>query len=376
MPAFDSKQTKHGSANMSTHWIHRLLGKAGPSPTPPAHAADAIQNLAPPHRIEAPGVEPLMLDPLMPMAEGLPKPDWAAIEAWVASIPDHGDQAAAWGRCELAWLQHLRPALGASYQIKVANDVALLTTQDAVSARSTLEFVAKARQRIERTLPGLAKVPEWGYDIVIVFDDEDGYYHYAAQQNTAEGEFAFSSGMYLSGGCSHFITVKNQLEDIEPIIVHELTHALLGHLALPLWLDEGLAVNTEHRFHPPALGSHRGGSDAAEQHARHQRFWGPAEIQQFWSGDSFRRTDEGNELSYDLARILTEQFATDWESFRRFAREATDADGGAAAAAQTLGIGLGPAVCALLERAYTPAYDPNPAAWSTGLQASALTPAR
>lgn len=347
--------------NMGTSWWKRLLGRAGNAPNQTTSPDELGVEGVPPDRIEAAGVAPLMLEPLLQVSEGFPRPDWEAITEWVATIPDHDEQAAAWGRCEIAWLQRLQAALGEGYRLRTADEVALLSSQDDSSSRATLAFVSTARKRIERTLAGLAEVPEWGNDIVLVFDDEDTYYGYASHHYPDSGEFAFSSGMYLGGGCGHFITVKTQLENIEPTIVHELTHSLLGHLPIPTWLNEGLAVNTEHRFYPPVTGAHRGGRDATLQHARHQRFWGPAEVQQFWSGESFHRTDDGNELSYDLARILTAQLASDWTRFRPFAQAAHRDDAGAQAADEWLDVGLGRAVCALLERDHTPDHDPQPA---------------
>src|SRR5688572_25195416 len=71
-------------------------------------------------------------------------------------------------------------------------------------------------------------------------------------------------------------------------------------------------------------------------HGKHQRFWKEADIQHFWSGHSFGRTDDGNSLSYDLARIIVEQLAKDWESFKRFVLAARHDDGGEAAARERL----------------------------------------
>lgn len=328
-----------------------------------------------PTHIEADGVVQLELKTVMREENGFPLTDWDAVTTWLERIPGDAQQGAAWGRCELAWLQHLRAALGDGYRLHVDDQVALLSSQDDVSAKATLAFVNRARQRIVRTLEGLAEVPDWGYDVVVVLDDHDTYYRYAANHYPEEGEFALSSGMYLGSGCGHFVTVKDQLDTIEPVIVHELTHALLSHLPIPTWLNEGLAVNTEQRFYPQMSGTHRGGHDAAQLHARHQRFWGPAEIQQFWSGDSFKRPDEGNELSYDLARILTAQFAADWPRFRHFANAADWADGGAAASREHLQIDLGQAVCVLLEREYTAAHEPDPTRWETAAKELQETPA-
>jgi hypothetical protein len=98
-------------------------------------------------------------------------------------------------------------------------------------------------------------------------------------------------------------------------------------------------------------------------HARHQKFWGPDEIQQFWSGKSFLRSDEGNELSYDLARIIVSQLGAAWDHFRPFVLSANANDGGASAAADHLGVQLGNVVSALLEQEPSTQWEPNPATW-------------
>ena len=313
--------------------------------------------------LEAPGAEVLDLAAHMPEVSGFPRPDWDAISQWLTSIPIEADKAQAWGHCEIAWLQRLQNALGDRFTIRTADDVALLSSLNDAQAMAILTHVSRSRRRVLHTLKGIAELPSWGYDILLIFDDQDTYYRYASNHYPDEGEFALSSGMYLSNGCGHFIMVKDELLAIEPTIVHELTHACLSHLPIPAWLNEGLAVNTEHRFYPKANGSHRGGHDAMRQHRRHQAFWGAPEIQQFWSGDSFTRTDEGNELSYDLASILTTRFAADWARLTAFANAAHLEDGGAQAAQDHLGVSLGRVVCALLEIEYADAFEPDPNSW-------------
>jgi hypothetical protein len=208
-------------------------------------------------------------------------------------------------------------------------------------------------------LDGIAQVPDWGKDILVVFDDDDAYYRYVSHVYTSGGEFAASSGMYINAGCGHFATVKSDLRAIEPVIAHEMTHGCVGHLPIPAWLNEGLAVNTEQRLSPtgaPAL-------TPQQMHAKHRAFWGDAEIQEFWSGKSFLRTDDGNMLSYDLARILVSQFSTDWPSFRAFVLSANLADSAAVAAVEHLHLDLGAAVSAILEREPAHGWAPDPATW-------------
>ena len=290
---------------------------------------------------------------------GFPFLDWAAAQQWVDAIAEPDAQARAWAACERAWLEHVHAALGPSYSLMEEGDAVLLSTLGPNVARATLGFMGKTLQRIVRLLAGIAKIPEWGKDILVVFDDEDVYYRYVSHYYPEAGEFAGSSGMYISAGCGHFVTVKADLRAIEPVIAHELTHGCVGHLPLPAWLNEGLAVNIEQRLSP------RGPPEFTPQqmHAKHRRFWGDAEIQEFWSGKSFLRNDDGNVLSYDLARIIVAQLSKDWESFRAFVLASRLADAGAAAAVEHLGVELGTVACALLEKEPTPAWRPDPSAW-------------
>ena len=103
-------------------------------------------------------------------------------------------------------------------------------------------------KRILLVMEELASVQPWGRDILVVLDDVDTYYKYVSCYGPESGEFSLSAGMFISRGCSHFVTRKSDLRAIEPTIVHEMTHGCMSHLPLPLWLDEGMAVNMERRL--------------------------------------------------------------------------------------------------------------------------------
>ncbi len=320
---------------------------------------DAGAVMAPPTQISVPGSEPFDLAASLVDAGGFPVADWEAVHRWIETLPIESAKAEAWSSCERAWLEHLRLALGREYRVRSQGSAILVSTLPVNVADATLAFVNKTVQRIVRVLHGVAATPEWGNDILIVFDEDESYYRYVSHYYPEAGEFAASSGMYINRGCGHFVTVKADLRSVEPVIAHELTHACLSHLPIPAWLNEGLAVNTEFRLCPPPQAP----ANPRQLHARHLKFWGAQEIQEFWSGKSFLRSDEGNELSYDLAKVLVSQFAADWEPFRQFVLAANLADGAASSATQYLGIDLGAAVCAVLEREPDPSWAPRPQAW-------------
>jgi hypothetical protein len=165
--------------------------------------------------------------------------------------------------------------------------------------------------------------------------------------------------MHIAAGCSHFVTVKRDLRLLEATIVHEMTHACLEHLPLPVWLNEGLAVNTEQRL----AGAPRTAVDEPGRlHDKLRRFWSVVGIQDFWSGIAFHLADSQT-LSYELARILVAQLANNWQPFAQFVLHADQADAGAAAAREYLGLDLGEAVTTLLERDTPRSWAPDPAKW-------------
>lgn len=322
---------------------------------------EAVSTLPPPPvAISAEGSADFSIAENLLDVNGLPLLDWSAVQQWMDGITVEAAQARARSDCERAWLEHLRAALGPDYRLRQHGAAMLLSTLEKNVADATLAFVNKTLQRVVRILDGVAHVPEWGHDILVVFDDDDAYYKYVAHYYPEAGEFAGSGGMYINAGCGHFATMKADLHAIEPVIAHELTHACLSHLPIPAWLNEGIAVNTERQLCPPMSAV----SAPHQMHARHRKFWGPVEIQQFWSGKSLLRADEGNELSYDLARILVSQLGAEWDRFRRFVLSANAEDSGSVAAVEHLGVHLGDAVAALLEYESSPQWAPSPAAWS------------
>ena len=336
--------------------IRKLFG-ASAGPAAAREQAPAVHAVAAPSEVASGAAPAFRIAAHCRLQQGYPIMDWAAAGRWADALAEE-EQAPAWRAIERAWLLHLRDALGAGFQLLESDNCLLLAAVEEHVAHATLAFMERTRKRVVRTLDGIARVTPEGKDILVVFDDEDSYYRYVSHAYPDGGEFASSGGMYIDGGCGHFVTVRRDLGAIEPVIAHEMTHGCLAHLPIPLWLNEGLAVNTEQRLTgvQPALFS------ARDMHDKHCAFWGAAEIQEFWSGWSFQRIDDGNLLSYDLARILVAYLGKDWASFRRFVLAANAADGGAAAASEHLGADLGELVCALLGQAHSPGWSPAAAA--------------
>src|SRR5579864_1909208 len=78
-----------------------------------------------------------------------------------------------------------------------------------------------------------------------------------------------------------------------------------------------------------------------ELNDRHMAFWNPQNIQEFWTGISFQKPGDSNELSYSLAEILLNllsEYRGDWGGF---IKNADWRDAGQTAAIDFLNADLG-----------------------------------
>ena len=99
-----------------------------------------------------------------------------------------------------------------------------------------------------------------------------------------------------------------------------------------------------------------------ERHIKHQQFWQEREIQEFWSGFSFSRPDEGSELSYQLAQLIVFSLSEDYTEFVEFVNEATYSDAGEAAAIKVYGGSIG----AVIHQYFGEGdWSPKPSLWQT-----------
>ena len=72
-------------------------------------------------------------------------------------------------------------------------------------------------------------------------------------------------------------------------------------------------MNTERRLCPRV----RSRYTPQEVRDKFAHFWNEETIQEFWSGKSWRRPDEGNSLSYELATTFIGLAAANWQQFWR-----------------------------------------------------------
>ncbi len=338
--------------------VARIFGasRRGP-PKTGVPAPESNESARPPELLTRSDGQTLDFASTLADGNGFPLPDWDQVATWT----DTGEEpASARNQARRAWLLHLAASLD-GLSLTETRDALVLSSFPRSTAQAVARFVVDVRGRILGLLDGIAEYPRGEQSVLLLFDEQDDYYRYVANYYPEDGEFAYSGGMFIKDGCPHFVSVKIDLSMLEPVIAHELTHNSLAHLSLPLWLDEGIAVNTErHLIFQPS-----NAQEAIDRLTRHHGFWNAERVQEFWSGESFQRTDDGNELSYDMARHIVDLLGRDWPMFTRFVRSARREDAGAAALRAEFDLDLGQLAATAIGMKEQPGWSPRPETWAS-----------
>lgn len=262
------------------------------------------------------------------------KPDWNEIALKISDDLSHAEQQEKWTLECKKWLESIASTFGEDYRIEESNNFFIMSNENDRYIKVFSNFLEKTLSRILIALKGIASDEGFGKHVSLIFQDMDQYYEYVEMFFPDEGEFGLSSGMYINEGYGHFVFPSQDIDIAEPIAVHELTHACLAHLPIPTWLNEGLAVVMEDIL----AGNHLFlDQEIIEQH---EKYWNRDTIQEFWKGNSFFATDEGQDLSYHLAHILVRNMSKDFDAFQRFVNNASYEDGGETACIEHIGCSL------------------------------------
>jgi hypothetical protein len=287
-----------------------------------------------------------------------PRRDWSARWAALESLASDEERELSWRRQGEEWLRDVVAVLGNGFHLHDVGGFWVVSDRDPRDLKFIGRILQNARRRILASLEGIAADPLFAQLAVLWLENEDQYYEYIAHYYPESGEFSVSGGMFLGNDYPHFVFPHyDDVRELEHVMSHELTHAMVNHLSLPLWLNEGMAVTMEESIAGPV----RGGRTIPQVLDEHPEFWNADTIQEFWRGDSFARPDEGNKLSYALAQLITLNLGHDYPRFRDFVLTASVEDSGAAAVRETFEIELGDLVGAVFGEGD---WAPRPEAWA------------
>lgn len=265
----------------------------------------------------------------------LPHPRWEALYKTLESLPPP-EQGTQMTNVISHWLQELTAAIGPSAGVLKHGEMFCLYSSSPDQAERLLRWSSSALARIIAIVGDHRTTEMVGPRIIMVFDDIDRYYDYIDKYYPDAGEYGGSSGICVSRDYYHVIVGPGDFGTQQSTLAHELTHLALGPLAIPLWLDEGIAQVMQEVL----LGGGHFHIDR-EIIRRHQLLWKREGLQTFWTGESFNSPGEMEELSYHLAEVLTRNIhAAHGRSFITFLKHADWHDAGDAAAREVLGRGL------------------------------------
>jgi tetratricopeptide (TPR) repeat protein len=272
----------------------------------------------------------------IPGAFHLPRPNWDVLRTWVKGHTSEADHPRVWAKIAAQWLGILNEALGGGYRTQQSAHLILFTPSDYADAELLLHFAESALAAVVDALGDVAGESWLGPLVVLLFADAETYYLYTSPFHP-EREYGRSAGMCLREGYVHIALLPGPLDMLQRNMLHEITHACLGHLSLPLWLEEGVAQLAEEEVLPSWRRFTLDGKGAEKI----RRYWREQGLQDFWWGNGFYLRDSGQGYSYGLAQILFRLLVADYR--RRvpdFVRHAQASDAGDSAAREFLGKSL------------------------------------
>lgn len=300
-------------------------------------------------------LRPEWLDPELPF----PLPDWSQIATWISSYPA-ADHHELWCGVTRRWALSIAKAFGGGCNVFETANILAVLPGDLGRGRRAVKHYDEVLATLRSTLQGMLRNEYLGKCTLFVAPDQETYYRYLSLY-TAPGEHIQSGGVHLDRGNSHLVLPAPEAMFDTRVVAHEMCHDLLGHLRLPLWLNEGVTQLAEAAI---------AGRPFVEGHSKtfseHRAFWTPANIGLFWSGKGFDTPGETSALSYDLAYLVVQAFlALDRPRMAAVVRQATPGDAGFAAFSEV----YGQTPATLLTELF------GPGDWTTGYAGRSESPA-
>ena len=298
---------------------------------PPAvqHEADAAEEILVPPIEELAG-----LDMGFSIVEGFSRPDWKAIRQFVSNHVAKDDLSAVWKYIATLWLNTLAADLGGDSRVYQSYRFSCLSDLGPDITKTLLDYAETAAQVIRDGLKDVAWSGFFGKHVLLFFSDPDDYYAYVPYFGH-DGTDILSSGVFLRGGYAHIALPYVDTLSAQRALAHELCHNLLCHLRIPVWLNEGIAVDVQHQMSGSPL------VVDYEMADRHRNHWDETNIQSFWSGKSFHVPGDASQLSYQLGRILVRLLSEGNRDFLDFVKNADWRDAGQDACLRILDQDLG-----------------------------------
>ena len=142
------------------------------------------------------------------------------------------------------WICGIQQQYGKGYEIYETENFLLLSKDSKRNIKHACKAYESALRQIFKVLPGIAANNKTGKYVGLMFSSPEEYYQYITPFHQ-DGENPSSGGMFISSGYPHFAFPVIDYVSSKTVFVHELTHACLSHLSIPLWVNEAIAMRME-----------------------------------------------------------------------------------------------------------------------------------
>jgi hypothetical protein len=139
----------------------------------------------------------IQISEFLEFSDRFPRPRWDEIAQAIEASPQ-SERRDLWSSACESWLAELGSVLGQDYELHVSTNFILLTHQKVEDSRLLLQTLESARKRMLCDLTGIASDGGNGKNVILIFDSIDDYYDYISYFYPETGEFALSSGVFLS----------------------------------------------------------------------------------------------------------------------------------------------------------------------------------
>lgn len=266
--------------------------------------------------------------------DGLTRLDPQRIDEHIVDTAGEEARDRAWRAIIPQWLDRLGNEMRGDYRLDETPEFTILQPTAVDRPEHFLDHAERSRALAMRFWPGLAIEKDVvGKHVVIIAESQDDYYDYTSYLYP-DGAYGGSGGMCIrEGGYTHIVINAFPRYDQEITLTHEIAHALLAQLPLPVWVEEGMVQIVEEAINKNAVAY----IDAFE----HKQHWAEHTFAGLWLGSAFSEPDPGQHLAYQLSRHMVFELAKkDLTRFIAFANDAHRFDGGRVAAAEHLGHSL------------------------------------
>jgi hypothetical protein len=291
-------------------------------------------------------IDPHQLSNWIWQRDRFPRPDWNIIAQHIHQNLPETDWENAWCQAAHLWLDETRQQLPDGYKIYQSPNFYLLADLQDDVCDYLLRKAEESLAMILKTLGDAADDSGHGKHVIMCFSKTEDAVDYFVYYYGQDDHYMMPAGVFLDAGYGHFVLNYDNTFDAVRTITHELTHACLNHRPLPVWLNEGVALNAEELVSVESWGSQL--DIDHEQKQMHLDYWDASSIQSFWTGESFPLSGEASDLSYNLAAILVFQIANQHKKLQELLTLADHSDYGARACLETLGFDLNALVSGFL----------------------------